>query len=97
MVEDKAQEAEPVVVFRAMGDMEADIVKGLLESNGIPCSLTTRHVTHTPFPLTMDGAGEVRITVPAQLAEEARSIIEAYREQPDVRNLKGSTGEGQGD
>jgi hypothetical protein len=71
----------PVVVFRSSGDVEAEIVRALLDSYDIPCSLNS-DITHLAYPFTVDGLGEVRISVPAPLAEDARAIIEAHRQQP---------------
>jgi ribonuclease-3 len=62
------------VVFRTQSDIEASIVRGLLEAHGIYSSLSS-DLPHSVFPLTIDGLGEVRISVPAAQAEEAREII----------------------
>jgi len=58
----------PVVVFRSSGDAEAGVVRALLESYGIPCNLSS-DITHIAYPLTVDGLGEVRVSVPASLAK----------------------------
>jgi hypothetical protein len=69
-----------VEVFVAAGDEEAIIVKGLLESEGIECSLSS-DIPHTVMPLNVDGLGAVRITVAQEDAERARQIIREHREQ----------------
>ncbi|HVC20419.1 MAG TPA: ribonuclease III [Vicinamibacterales bacterium] len=69
---------ELVVILRTHSDAEASIVRGLLESHGIQVLLSSA-VPHSVFPLTIDGLGEVRLSVRADEAEEATRIIEGYR------------------
>lgn len=74
-------DAEPTIplvdVYAASGDKEALVVKGLLESEGIMCSLSS-DVPHTVIPVNIDGLGTVRITVSQRDAERAKGIIVAY-------------------
>jgi ribonuclease-3 len=58
--------------------MEASIVRGLLEANGVP-SVVTSDVPHNIFPLMVNGLGEVRISVRQDDADEARRIIDGHR------------------
>jgi ribonuclease-3 len=58
--------------------VEASIVRGLLEANGVP-SVITSDVPHNIFPLTVNGLGEVRISVREEDADEARRIIDGHR------------------
>jgi hypothetical protein len=67
-----------VVIFRTHSDVEASIVRGLLEANGV-MSIVSSAVPHSVFPLTVDGLGEVRISVREDEAEEATRIIESHR------------------
>jgi ribonuclease III len=62
------------VVFRTQSDIEASIVRGLLEAHGIETAASS-DLTHSVFPLTIDGLGEVRVSVPAEKAEAAIRII----------------------
>src|SRR5262245_59077377 len=71
----------PVVVFRCPGDVEAGVVRSLLEAYGIPVVAET-DISHIPYPLRYDGLGEVRLKVPAPLAAEAERIIAAHT-QPE--------------
>jgi ribonuclease-3 len=73
---------EPVVVFRTWSDIEASIVRGLLEAHGIDVSLAS-DVPHAVFPLTVNGLGEVRVAVPADAAEAATRILRDYRAGDD--------------
>jgi ribonuclease-3 len=67
-----------IVIFRTHSDVEARIVRGLLEANGVP-SVITSDVPHNIFPLMVNGLGEVRISVREDDADEARRIIDAHR------------------
>src|SRR5215470_12840536 len=67
-----------VVIFRTQSDVEASIVRGLLEANGIP-SVVASDVPHNVFPLNVAELGEVRVSVRSDDAEEARHIIEGHR------------------
>jgi ribonuclease-3 len=70
--------SEPVVVFRTWSDIEASIVRGLLEAHGVEVSLAS-DVPHGVFPLTVNGLGEVRIAVADDMAEAATRLIQDYR------------------
>ena len=63
-----------VDVFRASGEMEAHVIKGLLESNGIPCILKSDAATSV-HAFTVDGMGEVKVAVWESRVEEAKRII----------------------
>lgn len=67
-----------VVIFRTHSDVEASIVRGLLEANGV-MSIVSSTVSHSLFPLTVNGLGEVRLSVRADEAEDAQRIIEDHR------------------
>jgi ribonuclease-3 len=70
--------ADLIVIFRAHSDIEASVVRGLLEAHGVP-SMMSSDVPHSVFPLTISALGEVRISVNGDDAEEARRIIESHR------------------
>ena len=70
--------AELVVIFRTQSDIEASIVRGLLEAHGIP-SVVASDVPHNVFPLNVAELGEVRVSVRQEDAEEARHVIEGHR------------------
>lgn len=63
-----------VEVYRARGEGEAQIIKGLLESNGIP-SLLQSNAAPSVFVFTVDGMGEYKVMVREEMAEEARQLI----------------------
>jgi hypothetical protein len=68
----------PIVVARAWGNSEASVIKSLLQSYDIPCHYSSE-MPHRLYPLSTDGLAEIRIYVPASLAEEAKGILEAHR------------------
>jgi len=63
-----------VRVYRAVGETEALIIKGLLESNSIPCLLQS-NTAPSVHMFTVDGLGEVRVMVGESRAEEAKRLI----------------------
>ncbi|MBI4286399.1 MAG: DUF2007 domain-containing protein [Chloroflexi bacterium] len=70
----------PVEVYLAKNEMEALVIKGLLESYNIPCILKS-NAAPSVFVFTVDGMAEVRVLVPEAQAEEARRLI---TEESDV-------------
>ena len=69
--------ADLVIIFRAHSDIEACVVRGLLETHDIP-SMSSSDVPHSVFPLTISALGEVRISVSEEDAADARRIIESH-------------------
>lgn len=63
-----------VQVYHARTEMEAQVIKSLLESYGIPCFLKS-NAAPSVHTFTMDGMGEVRIMVLESLADKARDLI----------------------
>lgn len=66
---------EMVEVYNATGEAEAQIIKGLLESAGIP-SLLKSNAAPSVHVLTVDGMGEIRVMVWESMAERARELVE---------------------
>ena len=62
-----------VTVYTAR-QMEAQIIKGRLESEGIP-ALLSYESAGLVYGLTIDGLGEVKIMVPEHMAGEAKEIL----------------------
>ena len=69
---------ELTVVFRSASDIEARIVRGLLESHGIE-SLVSQGSPRSIFPVQVDGIAEIRIAVRPEDADEARRLIDSHR------------------
>ena len=63
-----------VEVYHARNDMEAQVIKGLLESYDIPCFLKSNAAPSVHI-FTMDGMSEVKIMVLESLADKAKKLI----------------------
>jgi hypothetical protein len=63
-----------VDIYHASGELEAQVIKGLLESNGIPCILKS-DAASSVHAFTVDGMGEVKVAVLESMADEARKLI----------------------
>jgi len=63
-----------VEVYKAVGEAEAQIIRGILESNGIPCLLKSQ-AAPSVHVFTIDGMGEVKVMVGKSMAEEAKELI----------------------
>jgi len=66
--------SESLVTVRTAKYMEAQIIKGRLESEGIPVLLSYESAGLV-YGITVDGLGEVKIMVPRDLVEEAKEIL----------------------
>jgi Putative prokaryotic signal transducing protein len=74
--DDREQSHEELVeVFDTMEESEAMVVRGLLESAGIEAIITAWDAPQDILP----GVGGVKVRVASEQAEEARSLIEDYR------------------
>jgi len=68
-----------VRVFDTEQESEAMVVRGLLESAGIDCDVTSLDAPQDILP----GVGGTIILVREEDAEEARRLIKEYRQPPD--------------
>lgn len=66
---------ELVEVYRAWGESEAQIIRGLLEASGISSTIQGES-TRLTHGFTMDGLAEVRILVRPEDAERAAEVIQ---------------------
>jgi len=65
---------EQLVTVYVARQMEAHIIKGRLESEGIP-ALLSYESAGLVYGITVDGLGEVKVMVPQRLAQEAKEIL----------------------
>ena len=72
---DKDKSKEMIEVYRAVGESEAQLIRGLLESYGIP-SLLKSNAAPSVHMFVVDGMGDVRVMVWEEAAEKARELIE---------------------
>jgi ribonuclease-3 len=64
------------VVFRTQSQSEADVVRGLLEANGV-VAMISADLSRTPFPMSV---GELQVLVSTDDAAHAGRIIESHRD-----------------
>ena len=65
---------ELVEVYRATNEMEAQVIKSLLESYEIPCILKS-NAAPSVHMFTIDGMGEVGVMVWDSMVDRARELI----------------------
>ena len=65
-----------VEVYKATSEIEAQVIKGLLESYGI-ASFLKSNAAPSVHMFTVDGMGEVRVMVLESVAAQARELIES--------------------
>lgn len=68
----------PVVVARAWRESEASVIKSLLESYDIPCHYSSELPVRL-YPVSPEDEGRIKIYVPANLAKEARRVLDEHR------------------
>jgi ribonuclease-3 len=73
-------DTEPTVVFQSQSDIEANVVRGLLETHGINAVLSSDGA-HALLPLSHGGLGDARLTVRADEAETATRLIAEFRSE----------------
>ena len=67
-------ERRMVEVYRATGEAEAQVIKGLLETNGISCLLRS-NAAPSVHVFTVDGMGEFGVMVWESEEGKARELI----------------------
>jgi hypothetical protein len=74
-----------IEVYKARGELEAQLIKGMLDGYGVPCMLRS-NAAGSVHSFVFDGMGEVRVMVPESYAEEAQNIINSeYRPDSATR------------
>ncbi len=66
-----------IIIFRTASQIEADVIKGLLETHGIE-TLVTSDLSRTAFPFS---SNELRLSVSDDEAERALQIIDSHRDE----------------
>jgi ribonuclease-3 len=78
---------DPVAIFRTQSPIEADVVKGLLETHGID-TFVKSHMPLTSFPMSVH---ELQVTVKPEDAARALRIIESHRDDRVQEGAFGSS------
>jgi hypothetical protein len=76
--EEEDPDLELVEIWCAPNEIEAQMVKALLEGNRITCLLSGESLRHT-HGIMVDGLAEVRILVRSDEVKRAEEIINDYR------------------
>ena len=74
---DELRHEELLLVHEAQGDVEAGVIRSLLDAHGIT-TLATGLSTQSVYPFTMDGLGKIRIMVRADDLARARDMIREH-------------------
>jgi hypothetical protein len=86
-------EGEKLIAICNARQIEAHIIKGRLESEGIPV-LLSYDSSSLVLGFTVDGLGVVKIMVPEHLAEQAKEILRVkYNELEIGENNQSEAGE----
>ncbi len=67
-----------VVIFSSPSNIEAGVVRSLLEAHGI-MAVSSSGISHAVFPLSVDSASDIKLAVHEDDADEARRIIDSHR------------------
>lgn len=67
-----------VVIFTTYDPLEAEIIKDLLESGGIPVIIRSSKVM--PYPVNIGKMGEVKILVREEDKDEAEGVLKAEQD-----------------
>jgi len=70
--------AKWVVVAKAAGELQGELMRGLLEAQGVRVYLSVEGAARA-IGITAGPLGEVDIMVPEEELEDARDIIRRYR------------------
>jgi len=74
-------DGELVVIFRTPSEIEANVIRGLLETHDIPSAMLSDN-SRTAFPLALnEQAWERRVAVSPEYADAARRIIDSHRDE----------------
>ena len=83
---------EPVQVYSAVNDLDAQVIKSYLESNDIPVLLQGEAAGRV-FGMMVGAMAEVRVYVPAPLADKARELLEEVSGDDDEADVEAGSDE----
>ena len=69
-----SKDTKLVEVYKSASEMEAQVIKSLLESYEIPCLLQS-NAAPSVHVFAVDGMGEVKVMVWEDMEEKARELI----------------------
>jgi len=68
---------EWVLVDKVQGQLQAELLKGLLEAQGITVWLNAQGAAHA-YAVSVGTMGAVELLVPSSAVEQTRQILDAY-------------------
>jgi len=71
-------EEEWVLVEKVQGQLQAEILKGLLEAQGVRVWLNQEGLAHS-YAVTVGTLGLVEVLVPNSEVEQAKQVLQAYQ------------------
>ncbi|MDD5468223.1 MAG: DUF2007 domain-containing protein [Anaerolineales bacterium] len=72
------QEPKWEMVDSVAGELQAELLRGYLEAQGIPVYLSQEGVGHLVYPVNVGPLARVDILVPSDEAGRAREALESY-------------------
>jgi hypothetical protein len=66
------------VVDEVPGELQAEILRGLLEAQGMKVWLSQEGIGHSVYPVTIGPMGRVQILVPQEQSQSARALLADY-------------------
>lgn len=66
-----------ISVYQTWEEHKAEMIKELLRKEEIECYLSSQ-VSHSVYPIPVDGLGKIEIMVEQKNGEEARKIIDEF-------------------
>ncbi len=73
-----------VIIYKAAGMVNARIIIGRLQTEGIPTRLQYEAIGVISYSLDVDGLGEVKIFVPESFADQAKDILAQRFDENDL-------------
>jgi Putative prokaryotic signal transducing protein len=73
MADDKWEVVETIA-----GEFQAELLRGLLEAQGVPVVLSQEGAGHSIYPVTVGMLGKVEVLVPSSYREQALQVIRDY-------------------
>lgn len=65
---------EFVEIYSTWNEQKAGMIKELLGDYDIECYLSS-HITHSVYPIPVDGLGEIKVMVPSEEEERSRDLL----------------------
>lgn len=84
-----------IVVEEVAGPFQAELLRGLLEAQGIPVMISQEGIGHV-YSLTVGTLGRTQVLVPSDKIERARKILDDYH-RGDLENLEFGDESAEGD